>query len=212
MVVYFIQQDSSGWITISNVITGGAVLVALLGAIIAWRQLRTMADQMRATNLMALDDRWESDSFKPVRDEMQKLTREVSDAIAQNRKSATATERLSQSWEMYAERLYQLQRLQEPTQYELLLRVCGFFETVGYTANRKYLDVEDVIDLFGGSIRTASQIFESHIRKLQETPGLELQYFYCLWLFDQTWGFFEATKPILRRNALKTTSLKTRSY
>jgi hypothetical protein len=196
---YFVQGDSSGWMTAGNLVACGATFAAFVAAIIAWRQLQTMAHQMRASTLMALDERWEGESLKPVRDEMQKLVREIDAQISELRPSATFADRVKMSGDMYPERLYKLQKA-DTERYERLLRFCGFFETVGYTAYQKYIAVEDVIELLGGSIQTASQVFENHIRKLQEVPGSERLYYYCLWLFDATWNSLERNPPMPRQS------------
>ena len=166
MLIYFEiveKQDGSRWANVLAIITAVGVLVAGLAA---WFQLRTMSRQMLATTLLALDERWESDAFKPARDELQKLTKRINDEIQKANPRVPPEDWMDMAARMYPERLSQLEGA-SPETYGQLLRVCGFFETVGLAARRKYIALEDIVELLGGSIQTASEVFENHIRELR---------------------------------------------
>jgi hypothetical protein len=54
----------------------------------------------------------------------------------------------------------------DPHQQRRLLQVCGFFETVGYVTFARYITMDDVYLLLGGSILTAATVFIPYIDML----------------------------------------------
>ena len=65
------------------------------------------------------------------------------------------------------------------------IRMCGFFETVGYVARVGYVPIDDVINLLGGSILETGRLFRPHIQRLTELPaGDPRMYEHFLWLLS----------------------------
>jgi hypothetical protein len=209
MPIYLIEiVKEANWLSLSNVLAVVTAVGVLAAGLAAWFQLRTMSRQMLATTLLTLDDRWESDSLKPARDALRTLAKEVGEEIRKNRPGATAEDWLRLAGEMFPDRLQRMKE-EDPATHETLLRICGFFETVGYAANAKYIAVSDVTELLGGSIRSVGEVFENHIRRLQEVKGSERLYDYCLWLFDQNWLAYEKRhSPTPCSNGARTRQLK----
>ena len=179
MLIYFEIVEKTGWLSLGNVLAIITAVGVLVAGLAAWFQLRTMSRQMLATTLLALDERWESDAFKPARDELQKLTKRINDEIQKANPRVPPEDWMDMAARMYPERLSQLEGA-SPETYGQLLRVCGFFETVGLAARRKYIALEDIVELLGGLIQTASEVFENHIRELQKPKGSERLFEYCL--------------------------------
>lgn len=206
MLIYFEIVEKTGWLSLGNVLAIITAVGVLVAGLAAWFQLRTMSRQMLATTLLALDERWESDAFKPARDELQKLTKRINDEIQKANPRVPPEDWMDMAARMYPERLSQLEGA-SPETYGQLLRVCGFFETVGLAARRKYIALEDIVELLGGSIQTASEVFENHIRELQKPKGSERLFEYCLWLFDQTWRLLERQGVVRTNHKTRNTGL-----
>ena len=146
MLIYFELVEKTGWLSLGNVLAIITAVGVLVAGLAAWCQLRTMSRQMLATTLLALDERWESDAFKPARDELQKLTKRINDEIQKANPRVPPEDWMDMAASMYPERLSQLEGA-SPETYGQLLRVCGFFETVGLAARREYIALEDIVEL-----------------------------------------------------------------
>jgi hypothetical protein len=66
-----------------------------------------------------------------------------------------------------------------------LLRICGFFETVGCVVHAGYVPAKDVLDLLSVSILTASMVFRPHIKKLLEEGAPDNFFENFLWIVEQ---------------------------
>ena len=66
-----------------------------------------------------------------------------------------------------------------------LIRLCGFFETVGYVTRERYIRIADMYNLLGGSIREYGAAFREHIRHLQQDQERSRQFEHFVWLVDE---------------------------
>ncbi len=165
-------------------VVAGAAIAAIAGLIIAWRQLRNVLLQRRANTLLSLDQRWETDPLTESRGQWFAL---VTSVLAEARKISPGlsdAELLGRSGDLFAMRLRAL-RTSDTGTYLSLMRLCGFFETVGYVAKAGYLPTRDVTNLLAASLTTAHAVFGQHIRELQtETEDAGL-YEMFLWLYTE---------------------------
>ena len=162
------------------------VLITLLALWIAWYHLSTVALGTRANILLLLDQRWENEPILSIRAELDTIVADVRNEANRRWPGLTEEQRREKSIEIYAGKLQQLRTGNRPV-YLKLFRVCGFFETVGYVANAKYIPAQDVINLLGGSILDAGMVFKPHIDKLINEEGADKrQYEWFLWLYKET--------------------------
>ncbi len=162
-------------LTLGDTATAVAAIIAVLALWIAWIQLRGLSRQSRADVLLKMDERWEST-------EVVALRRVLEDFIAEvQRKAATISQSgfPTRAEDLFATELDALAGT-DAVRYGKLFRLCGFLETLGYSARAGYLRVRDLHGLLGASIRDNAAVFRGHITSLQRTrPGI-LEHF--VWL------------------------------
>jgi len=54
--------------------------------------------------------------------------------------------------------------IKEMEEYFTAIRICNYFEHIGHLVITKYLKVEDIEDIFGGSIIRYSELFDDYIK------------------------------------------------
>ena len=175
--------------TINWAIDAGSIVAALiaLGALwLAWMRLSAMLLQVRANTLLALDHRWESEHLLSIKADVQQMIDQVKQDTEAKYSHLSVGGKLKKSAETYAMKL-QMMRTNDPTRYMRFFEICGFFETMGYVAKGEYIPVEDVVNLFGGSILKMGIVFKPHIDKLLGEEGADLRMYECfLWLLGET--------------------------
>jgi hypothetical protein len=187
-------------VSLSFELTGvGLIAVAVWALLFTRRQLAVMQEsngrqadsarnqelQLRASVLLTLDQRWESEPLVSMREELQSLVKDVlvESATRWPERSMGDLRRLSAP--SFASRLKELGE-REPSRYIRLFQICGFFETVGYATKAKYLTLTDVYELFSVSIDTIAVVFRPYIHQLIRDEGADpALYFNLLWLISE---------------------------
>jgi hypothetical protein len=145
---------------------------------------RNVELQTRATVLLTLDERWESEPMLSVRRELQILISVVEAEVALAGSLSADAIRLRTA-PVFAARLDRMRR-DDFEQYFRLSKVSGFFETVGYVARVGYIPLDDVINLLGGSVLEVGRLFRPHVQATKEQPGGDPRiYEHFLWLLDE---------------------------
>jgi hypothetical protein len=160
------------------------VPIALAALIYGGRQLTEMRKTTRAAVLLSLDERWENEPMLTCRANLEELIIEVKNEAAKIWLGQPESEIQRRSADLYAERLARVAEENRP-RYIQLLRICGFFETVGCVVQAGYIPKEDVLDLLYVSILTAGQVFRPHIRKLLEEGAPDNLYENFLWIVEE---------------------------
>ena len=165
-----------------------------------------MSRQMLATTLLALDERWESDAFKPARDELQKLTKRINDEIQKANPRVPPEDWMDMAASMYPERLSNWK--ERAPKHTVNCCACVVFLRLLVWPHAANISPSKISSSFlGGSIQTASEVFENHIRELQKPKGSERLFEYCLWLFDQTWRLLERQGVVRTDHKTRNTGL-----
>jgi hypothetical protein len=173
--------------------------VAIIALIYGGRQLAEMREgnrkqtesarnqelQTRAAVLLNLDQRWETEPMLTCRADLDALIVEVKNEAAKLWRGQSDTEILERSAELYAKRFAQMAE-EDRTRYAQLMRICGFFETVGCVVRAGYVPKKDVLNLLSISILTAGDVFQPHIRKLVEQGAPKIIYENFLWIVKET--------------------------
>jgi hypothetical protein len=134
--------------------------------------------------LLSLDERWENEPMLACRANLEEMIIEVKNEAARIWRGQPETEIRRRSADLYAERLARVAEENRP-RYIQLLRICGFFETVGCVVQAGYIPKRDVLDLLNVSILTAGQVFRPHIQKLLEEGAPENLYENFLWVVEE---------------------------
>jgi hypothetical protein len=172
--------------------------VAIVALIYGGRQLAEMREgnrkqtesarnqelQTRAAVLLSLDQRWESEPMLTFRTDLEVLIIEIKTEAAKRWRGLPESVIRQRSADLYAESLA-LMADENRERYMRLLRICGFFETVGCVVHSGYVPPEDVLGLLSVSILTASMVFRPHIRKLLEEGAPNNFYEHFLWIVEQ---------------------------
>lgn len=148
------------------------------------RQLRTMALQTRAQVYLALDQRWEDEPLVSAREHLSSVVDGWDAEAAVAWTAAPGTDWSEYLLNYYANKLDWLAAT-DAAQYRELFLVCGFFETVGFTAHTKHIPPRDIVGLLGGSIAFSGRVFERHLQGQLAIPGTSPHYFeHFRWLVD----------------------------
>ena len=63
-------------------------------------------------------------------------------------------------------------RTQDLENYSVIMRICGFFETVGVMVGQGYIPIEEIDRLFRGPILAMDTCFRDHISQRQNETGV----------------------------------------
>jgi hypothetical protein len=173
--------------------------VAIVALIYGGSQLAAMRDgnkeqtksaknqelQTRAAVLLSLDQRWETEPMLAYRADLDALIVEVKNEAAKLWRGQPDTEILQRSAELYAKRFARMAE-ENRQRYMHLMRICGFFETVGCVVRAGYVPKEDVLNLLSVSILTAGDVFQPHIAELIKQGAPKIIYENFLWIVKET--------------------------
>jgi hypothetical protein len=152
-------------------VAAGALLYARNQVNAARDDIEQQSNLAQATFLFNLDRRWESSEMwngrKLFRDLNEKLKKTVSGAhpmLGDGQKR----ERLH---EEFAKELANL-RATKPEDYMAIMRLCGFFETVGLMVEMGYVPLKEIDELLRGPIMATKHCFGLHIKERQNETGV----------------------------------------
>lgn len=149
----------------------GLLLSAAIGATIAVRQLNQQLRLSRASFLMEIDLRWDSDELRRARKLLHALTDEINIDTTRKHSTATAEQRDKAVKRAWAERLRR-KREENLDDYMALMAICGFFETVGLMVERKYIELDEIESLLKGPILAVERCFAEHIQDRNAEMGV----------------------------------------
>jgi len=173
--------------------------IAAGSALFAWRHLglahddraRGEADQKRsvevakATFLLNLDQQWNSPEMIVSRQEFWTLREHIADVVATKYGGLADGARQTKISELFADELQALRKA-DLKQYLKIMRMCGFFETVGLVVDRGYVPMDDFKALYQGPIESIGTCFRLHIENRGKESGVPKGLFeHALSLCDQ---------------------------
>jgi hypothetical protein len=187
-------------VSINFELTGlGLVAVATWGLLFARRQLVAMQEnnrkqaesarnqdlQSRATVLLALDQRWESEPLLTSRTLLFHFEKSVLQESSAQWPDRSIADLRRLSAPLFASRLEDMEE-QDTAKYLRLFQICGFFETVGYVTKANYITLTDVSELFSVSIYSTAVVFRHYIQDLLDVRGADPMLFRNLrWLIAE---------------------------
>jgi hypothetical protein len=177
-------------------------LIAIAAAVVAWFQLGEMGDYRKqrlrianATLLLELDHRFDSKELVEARELFVQTAEEISAAVSGKHPLANEEEKLVKMIADWTERLDAL-RKDGKDKYSQLLRIGGFFETVGMMVKREYVSAQDALGLFRGPILMFGRYFKPHIDSRQNEAGVPKGLFeHALYLYDLAVAEAKRTPP-----------------
>jgi hypothetical protein len=154
--------------TLALDITAGATaitaLAALCALLLAWKHVLTARSGIKATFIVELDKRWEGNEMQIARTKWLQMRTHIKQSVEQTHGSRVVLEQQAQMGEECSKYLHDL-RIKNPHEYNDIMSVVGFFEMAGYWVDRKYISLDEVIDLFGEAIREIDRLCWKHIHK-----------------------------------------------
>jgi hypothetical protein len=160
----------------ADLATIAATIAALAALPFAYFQIRTSINQITASRiqqneqlersrleshaslLMQLDERWEGDELETPRNELAII---INEAIAKSTKGEEVPEFIKV-------KLKELETT-EIKKYADIMKICGFFETVGLMCRNEYTNKQVIIDLLYGSITYTYIHLGGYILYLKQT-------------------------------------------
>ena len=147
------------------------VIVAVVTAIYAGKQLSVMRRVSQATFLLELDARFDSEALRDSRKLFSKLCEDITTIVSNDYPLVAEATRLVHCAEKWKGVLNQM-RTEDEEGYLKLIGYLGFFETVGMMVSKGYVSREDVFELFRGPLVDAYQCFHLHIDDRQNEMGV----------------------------------------
>ncbi len=148
-----------------------AGVAALLLALITFIGLLITRRQNRATVLFEMDRRWNCSEMLEARQLVRNLRDDLIELVASKHAHLDDAHKADRLSIEFAVALAEM-RKQNRDSYALALRYCGFFETVGLMARRRYISLDDIDDLFHGPIMAIDECFRAHIAQRQSETGV----------------------------------------
>ena len=151
-------------------------LAAVVGLWFTFYQVRRYSIQGKASFLFDLDQMFEGPDFTKTRAAFTLLRSEIEKNIdaVHGHQAAEGKARLIR--DEFSRRLYTM-RQDAPEDYLHILKLCGFFETVGLLVERDYVALKDIVGLYGGSIVRVEEALRTHLEQRMEEPGMPDGYF-----------------------------------
>jgi hypothetical protein len=151
--------------------------IAIFAAIWAKRQVEAAAKanehaahQSKAAFLLELDRRWESREMSMARRHFNELEKAATDHMTAFIHMDGHRQKMERE-EYYSRTLYTMMN-QQTSVYLNLMRICGFWETMGYLVKNKYIPIENIVDLFGGGVISFDDAFRVHLTNRGEEKGV----------------------------------------
>ena len=166
--------------------------VVSITAVFARDQLRSLKQSRidalhiaHAEFLLALDTRWDGAEMTACRSAIIKLRDSIHDEVAKGHPQAADARRNNIAGEKFSEKLQEI-REQKFEEYQVLMRICGFFETAGLMVKRGYVKSDDIVSLFKGPILVIDTCYRKNIDlRSQETGVPNGMYEHALFLCEQ---------------------------
>ena len=187
------QEPSPAWLVNCYYGSGIAVAIFTLGGLwFAICQLRALLAQSEhqtrtaeATFMFELDKRWEGQDMVDARRAFETCYDKIHNKACENHPKVNATSHLDKIQEEFSKHLILL-RQDKIDEYQDIMKIMGFFETLGIFVRKNYTSKEEIIDLYGGSILKARSAFVRHINDIAREKGsISGIYEHSLWIFEE---------------------------
>jgi hypothetical protein len=151
----------------AGALTAAAAIYALIFArrqiFAAQAGIRATVMGTKATMIYDLDRRWEGEMLG-VRAKWTAMRDHITEVVEKKYGNRPLPERHAKMGEECSVYLHDL-RSSAPLEYNSIISVIGFFETVGYSVDRNFLSADEIIDLYGESIREFDRLCWDHMQK-----------------------------------------------
>ena len=136
------------------------------------------ARRARAAIIHDLDRLWESVEFSDPRTEFLKLRREIETFVNSKDDYKHFDEsRKTDAFREEGSRCLHDMRDADEARYLKILKLPGFFETIGLLVERDLMRLDDVLDLYGGAIIQLHDVVEMHVSARAGETGIPPGYF-----------------------------------
>jgi hypothetical protein len=137
-----------------------------------------------ATLLLELDHRFDSLDLKDARATFVKMRDEISKLVSDNNSLSNEVDKKNKMIDEWTRKLSDM-RKNNIYEYTNLIRLGGFFETVGMMVKRQYISGDDARGLFIGPVMIFGRNFSRHIEERQNETGVAAGLFeHALFLYD----------------------------
>ena len=166
-------------------VAGYALWFAYHQVMAARRSNEATLKQAHATFLLELDRRWDSEEMFQCRVQLLIMRDGILARVGAEHARLDDNAKARKIGEEFAKDLKAL-RDSELENYLVVLRMCGFFETVGLMVKKEYVALDDITSLFKGSIIAMGTYFSRHIEERQKEMGVPGGFFEnALYLVDE---------------------------
>lgn len=159
------------WVTI------GTVIIALSAVGLAWWRINVLINGQSASVLDRLNERWLTAPLLEARQISDRLRRDVMATTSNPNDQQEECRRILWQWEKTP-----TPDTTEANDYATLRRLCDFFESMGWSVKAGYLPLKDVTEVFGGSIIRNAELFQRHLKELEEAKNEPKLYEHFIWL------------------------------
>jgi len=135
----------------------------------SYDQMKTIIERSHAALLPSIDDRYESEQMHEANNVVQELLVKAKDECGALT-GDTYEQRLRSCFIDYVTKL----REARDPKYLTLMRLCDFFEIVGYLCRKEYLSSDDITDLYGMPLRRIYLLLLPHIKDRQKKEGFKV--------------------------------------
>lgn len=156
------------------------LFIAFFGIRGTRRQIEISAQQSKANILLDLDKRWEGEELKTARKNRFTLEKSIKYIIEKSKPYSKNVD--IETIYLLAIKNFSSSKYEN---YMEMMDLCGFFETVGYIVEKKYLDFDDIYQLYGPAIVQSGDFFRVYLESEQNIRGSEEYYCYFLRLYKR---------------------------
>lgn len=168
-------------------VTVGAIIYARAQVVEAKQNTEIIAKQAKATLLLSLEEKWNSADMRAAKKCFVEKKNTVDSDIHKTNSNLNDSAIEEKKCDKFKTLLRELYRDEPFGSYTTLMSMVGFFELLGLLVKRKYVDIKDIADLFGGPILDVGRYIAPHINERKTERGVPNGLFEnALYLVDET--------------------------
>lgn len=166
--------ETAAWV--ATVMAAAAAVVTTMAAIYTLlfvrKQLLATHASTKAAFLATLDQRWEGSDMRAARAAWTQLKLEIKQHVDDTYSDLPARDARKRMAEYCNQKLWDMKK-KSTEAYNTIMSIFGFYETLGYTIKKGFMNADDIADLYGDSILEFDRLCWLHIEKRVEESSSE---------------------------------------
>lgn len=183
-------------------LTDAATIVVAVAAVYALKvaiaQMSVSRENTKASFLMELDTRWEGADMREARSKWGTIRDGIETDISRSQPNLTGDALTRRKLARCIEVMEDLFE-EDPDGHSEIIKIIGFFETLGYMKTKGYISAHELADLYGESIIEFDNLFREYLEKRIDAANSDMDgksklFEHTIDLIEETHRFYNLTR------------------